>query len=160
MGIGADRQVVRFFPDYADTVLWFQGPVPYDASGLSAELVRDLEVWERFYYEALGPDQEWKSPELASRFTVRGDHLAARVAKELGRRYEVEFQSYEPDVPVHRFRATGPADNVRAAARFDELAQSISAQEQEWVTSVDDHGDTGQGWFAIAGVSGTVYKPG
>lgn len=62
------REVVRMFPDYADSVLWFGGPVEYRFSCLTPELVRQ--------------------------FTEEGEHLAHRVADELGDRYEVELKSY------------------------------------------------------------------
>lgn len=92
-----DRRVIRIFPDYAETVLSFHEPVAYASLGLSSGLVRDLEKWERSYYDALGPELGWKSAELARQFKITGNYLAGRVAEELGQDYEVEFIVHEPD---------------------------------------------------------------
>jgi len=34
--------VVRLFPDYAGSVLWFPNPVPYEETLLDAHLITDL----------------------------------------------------------------------------------------------------------------------
>lgn len=154
-----DRRVIWIFPDYADTVLWFREPVAYDSSGLSQELVRDLEEWERSYYDALGPDLEWRSPELARQFTITGNYLAGRIAEELGHRYEVVFRSYESGVSPRRFRATSPALNPRADEAFSELASNLSTQDKKLVRSAEDLSDSNHDeWFAFTELSGIVYR--
>lgn len=50
------RPTVRMFPDYADTVLWFEGPVDYDLTGLTPDLLHDLTAWEQSYYDSLTSD--------------------------------------------------------------------------------------------------------
>ena len=108
MDCAADKvPVVRMFPDYADTVLWFDGPVDYAQCGLSERLIRDLTRWEQGYYDAL-EDLEWRTPELAAQFTKDGIRLARQVARELGEDFEVEFRSYENGAGVRRFRGQGP----------------------------------------------------
>ncbi|MGO4493022.1 hypothetical protein AB4Y86_13180 [Arthrobacter sp. 2YAF22_2] len=151
---------VRMFPDYADTVLWFDDPVDYDLAGLTQGLVRDLRVWEQSYYESLTPDLDWKSAELARRFTVEGNRLARRVADELGDGYEIEFTSYEKNVPARRFRGTGPALNARAAAAFDGLAAARGAEQDEIsrARTAEQRGEN-TGWFAYSPLSDTVFKP-
>lgn len=152
--------VVRLFPDYADTVVWFGGPVEYDVTGLSQGLIRDLSVWEQAYYESLTPDLEWKSAVLARQFTVEGNRLARRVADELGDGYEVEFKSYQRDVPVSRFRGTGPAHNPGAAAAFAALASAMRAEQDE-VSHARNAARRveGTGWFAYSPLSDTAFKP-
>lgn len=100
------RPIVRMFPDYSYSVLWLDGPVGYGESGLSAALIEALQAWERSYYQALTPEFEWKSVELARRFTSEGNRLARMVADELGETYEVEFDSYEEGKTVVRYRAS------------------------------------------------------
>ncbi|MGG5170554.1 hypothetical protein ACQR35_00030 [Pseudarthrobacter sp. J1738] len=158
---GEDRcPTVRMFPDYADTVLWFDDPVDYDLAGLTQGLVRDLRVWEQSYYESLTPDLDWKSAELARRFTLEGNRLARRVADELGDGYEIEFNSYEKNVPTRRFRGTGPALNARAAAAFDALAAALQAKQDE-ISRARTAAQRGEntGWFAYSPLSDTVFKP-
>ena len=115
--------VVRMFPDYADTVLWFDGPVDYAECGLSERLIRDLERWEQGYYDAL-VDLEWRTPELAAQFTKNGVRLAQQVARELGEDFEVEFRSYENGAGVRRFRGKGPGSPAATAA-FGQRAAAI-----------------------------------
>lgn len=83
-GAGEERKrlCVRMFPDWAATVLWFNGPVDYEGSGRSTPQVRGLETWERTYYDGLTPGVESRSPALAGTHHAEGDRLAARVAEE------------------------------------------------------------------------------
>ncbi|HRO29007.1 MULTISPECIES: hypothetical protein [Micrococcaceae] len=151
--------VVRMFPDYADTVLWFGGPVPYDESGLSEGLVRELEDWEQSYCDSLTPDEDWKSSELARQFTAEGNRLAQRVADELGDGYEVQFSSYEPGVPPRRFRGARSSLNPQAAAAFGELEATLIAEQEKSdnVAGVPD-GDNSE-WFAVAPLTGAIFRP-
>jgi hypothetical protein len=151
-------QMVRMFPDYADTVLWFGDPVPYDESGLTDGLVRELGDWEHSYYDSLTPDEDWKSAELARRFTTEGNRLAGRVAEELGDGYEVQFSSYEPGVPPRRFRGASPALNPRSTAAFAQLAAALAA-EREGFGNPNDPGGQDPEWFAVAPLTGAVFKP-
>ena len=118
-GAGA---VVRLFPDYAGSVLWFPEPVDYAASLLDDALVTDLIRWEIGYYDALDADFDWQSPALARAFTADGVALALRLAVQLGAGFDIEFASYEAGVAMRRFRSELPADNPRAAAAFTALA--------------------------------------
>ncbi|GAA4282611.1 hypothetical protein GCM10022261_01420 [Brevibacterium daeguense] len=138
------------FPDYAGTVLWLGDPVAYGSSGLTDGLIRDLKAWEQCYYDALTPDLEWRSAELARQYTEEGNQLAARVADELGDGYEVEFRSFEPGAGRRRFHGTGAALNARAAAAFAELAATLKAEQEQ------SGGDDG---YAFAPVSGNIFKP-
>jgi hypothetical protein len=152
-------QVVRMFPDYADTALWLSEPVPYEVSGLTDGLVRELEAWEQFYYDSLTPDEDWKSAELARQFTAEGNRLAGRVADELGDGYEVQFRSYEPDVPVRTFRGKRPTLNPRAAAAFGELVADLNAERERLDEAVSASGGEGSEWFAVAPLTGVIFKP-
>jgi hypothetical protein len=116
--------VVRLFPDYAGSVLWFPHPVDYAATGLDGGLVADLIRWEIDYYDALDADFDWRSPDLARAFTTDGVALAYRLAVQLGAAFDIEFASYEAGVATRRFRSELPADNPRAAAAFTALAGS------------------------------------
>lgn len=144
---GNRRLTVRMFPDYAGSVLWFGGPVSYEDSGLTQQLIRALPLWEECYYLSMTQDFEWVSAEAAHRFTAEGNRLAECVADELGERYDVEFASYEDDVPARIFRASGPARNAEAVAAFDTLAATLQT------------GGDGSGWYAWAPLSDTSFGP-
>lgn len=151
------RRTVRMFPDYADTVLWCGGPVPYSMSGLSRKLVRDLVAWEQFYYDALRADLVWKSAELSRDFTQQGDRLAARLAQELGEGYEVEFRSYEPGVPARICRESGAARNPCAVTAFDRIVRELGCDADESESSATEHPDADRKWSAYAPRSGKRY---
>ncbi|MCU1479853.1 MAG: hypothetical protein JWQ19_639 [Subtercola sp.] len=54
--------VVRVFPDYAETVLWFApGPVSYEESHLTDTLVAEMIEWEAAYYASLTELFEWRT---------------------------------------------------------------------------------------------------
>jgi hypothetical protein len=117
---GADR-VVRLFPDYAGSVLWFPHAVAYPDTALDPALVTDLIRWEIGYYDSLNADFDWQTPEAARAFTAEGVALALRLAVQLGDGFDVEFASYETGVARRRFRSELPADNPAAAAAFTVL---------------------------------------
>lgn len=100
----AAPSTVRLFPDYADTVLWFNEPIDYDTAKLSGTLTRELSQWERSYYDGLNRDYEWKSAVLARRFGAEGERMAQRVADELGDRFEIELVVFVEDSPKRKFR--------------------------------------------------------
>ncbi|MFJ4027503.1 hypothetical protein ACIPWF_09935 [Paenarthrobacter sp. NPDC089989] len=150
-----ERAKVRMFPDYAETVLWFGGPVDYDRTGLAESLVRDLRAWEDSYYAALAPDLGWKSPHEATRFTEQGEHLAQRVADELGDKYEVEFTPYVENAQPRRFHGT-KAPNPRAVTAFDVLATKIRI-EQNQMNRLEAEKDGSL--TAYAPSSNTIFMP-
>jgi hypothetical protein len=124
--------VVRLFPDYAGSVLWFPQPdtaqpVDYADSCLDPALVTDLIRWEIAYYDALDANFDWRTAALASTFTADGVALALRLAVQLGSGFDIEFASYETGVATRRFRSEFPADNPRAAAVFTALAGPASS---------------------------------
>ena len=153
------REIVRLFPDYADTVVWLDGPVDYRLSGLSRRLIEELREWERSYYQSLTPGFDWRSPELAHQFTVDGNHLASRVAEELGDGYEVEFRSYEPGAATRRFRGTGAVRNPQAVAAFDELVTALRLNQDRIASSEARPDGDDESWFATARLSGNTFNP-
>lgn len=116
--------VVRLFPDYAESVIWFSGPVAYEQTRLDADLVADLRAWDASYYAGL-TDHEWSSPELAARHLRAGARLARRVADQIGDAFEVE---HDLGSTHRRVRAAGPACNPAAAAAFHEMAERARAE--------------------------------
>ena len=151
---------VRMFPDYADTVLWFNEPIDYATARLSAALTQELSRWEQSYYDGLNRDYEWKSPGLARQFGVAGERLAQRVADELGDGFEIELVASVGDMPDRKFRSNGPALNPQAAQVFDALAIEIKALEEEVAHALEAtrRGES-TGWYAYAPRSNTVFTP-
>lgn len=150
---------VRIFPDYGDTVLWFDGPVDYDVAKLTQALEQELRAWEEFYYQSLTPDFAWKSSELASRYAAEGNRLAQRLADELGEAYEVQFRPYGENAQTRRFRG-GLASNPLAVAAFDALAAAAREDQHRIARALASAPTgTGTGWFATAPVSGSVFRP-
>lgn len=160
MDEGTDRPAqIRVFPDYAHTVIWYRGPVQYETTELSPDLVKRLCAWEQFYYDSYDDsptdDFEWRPPSAASTFTADGTALARRVALEVGLEFEVEFASYEDGAPVVTFQASGPAENPKAAAAFAELVAEAEREDAQTEEMIADGGE----WSAYAPNSGTTFHP-
>ena len=124
--------VVRLFPDYAGTVIWFIGPIAYGETRLDAGLVADLQAWEASYYAGLTSDYSWRSPDVEAHFNKLGAGLARRLADQIGDQFQVQ---YAFDEAHRRVRAAGPARNPKAAAAFQQLADQARA---EWTQLRDD----------------------
>jgi hypothetical protein len=118
--------VVRMFPDYGDTVLWYPNPVPYNESGLDAALVAELRAWEASYYACLD-DFEWRNRKLESAFNAQGARLAGRVAGALGSMFAVAL----PDGRI--VRASGPPTSPAAAAAFSAIAAQQRPEQERIV---------------------------
>ena len=118
------RTVVRVFPDYADTVLWFApGPVSYEESHLTEGLVAEMVKWEATYYANLTDLFEWREEADLLAFDEEGLRLANRLAEELGDAVEVDYLNHREGVlkPV-RVRGTGNGTNAAARAAFMMMA--------------------------------------
>jgi len=114
--------VVRMFPDYAGTVLWYGGgPVDYEDAHLPAGLVADLEAWEASYDDGLDDELEWCSRDLAKAHEAQGAELARRVAEALGSAFVIQGDG-------GRVRSDGPPTSPEAAAAFTALADAEEAE--------------------------------
>lgn len=151
----SEHPLIRMFPDYAESVLWFGGPIPYPDTGLSSGLVEDLNAWEQRYYDALTQDFDWVSPDLAGQFTAAGNALAQRLADELGEDFVIEFRSYEPNTAAHRFSGSGAALNRQAASTMGALLAERAA-ELEFMERARTRGSGP--WQAYAPMSKTTFR--
>jgi hypothetical protein len=111
--------LVRLFPDYAESVVWFPSPVDYAGTGLDEDLLTDLRRWEASYYDSLD-DYEWRSGDLKRAFEAEGGRLGHRLSEALGPEFVVE-------VGGRRLRSRRPAKSPRAADAF----RAIAAAERE-----------------------------
>lgn len=137
--------MIRIFPDFADSVMWFIiGTVSYDESCISETLRHDLEAWESHYYEAMGSDLVWRSRDGEKHHAAEGRRLAGALSVEVGHAFEVEYFD-EGDRKV-RVRSGEPATNERAARAFDR----IRAAHLELVARITREAEAGAdfGWFA------------
>jgi hypothetical protein len=121
-------RIVRMFPDYAESVIWFSDPVAYEESRLTADLVAELRSWDARYYTGLTEDFKWRSQETLHTFNRDGLALAHRVAAEIGSSFEVQYRSFE-DGAVAMLRSDYPATNADAEAAFQKRAQE---SREEW----------------------------
>lgn len=145
-GTGAASQyattVVRLFPDYAESVIWFRGPVPYEETRLDAQLIAARQAWEAFYYAGLTSDYSWRTLEMETRFHVEGARLARWLADQIGADFQVELDLGESR---RRIRGAGPAGNPGAAAAFHRLADRTRegwAQLRQMVDQAAQDGHT------------------
>ncbi|HEY4268497.1 MAG TPA: hypothetical protein VGM94_09935 [Galbitalea sp.] len=127
------RTVVRVFPDYADTVLWFaSGPVDYEDAGVSDDLGHAMMSWERAWYDGVTDDLHFSSVEIARELGTEGLRLATWLSAELGDSFEVEVLLEETGVGNQRLSGTGPGSNPNAVAAFRRMAAEDKA-EQDWI---------------------------
>lgn len=109
--------LIRIFPDYADSVIWFiVGPLSYEESGVSTKLRRDMEAWETHYYETMNTDFTWRSREDQNYHAEEGRRLAECLSVEVGRAFEVEY--FDQRAQKLRVRSDQPAANETAEAAF------------------------------------------
>jgi hypothetical protein len=133
------RSVVRVFPDYADTVIWFApGPVDYVDARVSDPLRHAMEAWEKSYYEGINPDFEWRSAELETAFNDEGATIACALSHELGDSFEVEFVSDTTGKKL-LLRGSGPGTNPAAVQAFREMAAD-DKRTDDYLTSLGKQG--------------------
>ncbi|WP_378148083.1 hypothetical protein ACFJGV_07725 [Cnuibacter sp. UC19_7] len=120
-------RIVRIYPDYADTVIWFSDPFPYEETGLTAELIERLSAWESTYYAAMTERFEWDARFSLHEFDHTGLDLAHAVADEIGPDFEVEYRSFENHGAVATLRAEAPAANPSARDAF--ALRALKARE-------------------------------
>jgi len=118
----ATREVVRVFPGYADTVIWYQGPVPYAETGLSSRLIAEMEQWESRYYKSIG-----RSHELMSAHLARGLELARALSEEIGDILPVETD--EAGGGTTRLLTPGPGTNPEARNFFTGMLADAEAED-------------------------------
>src|SRR3954454_24691324 len=109
--------VVRLFPDYASSTLWFadQIPLEYVDAEITSGLAGRLDRWEESYYAGLDPMvHDWYSEDLEREFEAEGRKLAQALAEELGREFRVQLITGQKQM----FHSTAPAKNPKAAAAF------------------------------------------
>jgi hypothetical protein len=115
------REAVRVFPDYANSVIWYDmvGPVPYEETHLSAGLIDDMEAWEAKYYAILDESYEFASRQLESDHITQGLVIARALSEEIG-----DVLPVEADVlgggKTH-FLTPGAGTNTEARAAFLEM---------------------------------------
>jgi hypothetical protein len=126
------RSVVRVFPDYADSVLWFiGGPVDYADAKVTVPLTTDMRAWETSYYAGLGADMEWRSTGLETHHYREGLRLARALSDELGDAFEVEVFALDKKRKEYKVRLLGQrqGSNPRAMAAFREWAAESEAAD-------------------------------
>jgi hypothetical protein len=123
------RFVVRVFPDYANTVIWFApGPVHYEDARVTDELRDAMVAWEKAWYDDLSDDFHPSSPEVARSLAAEGRRLATWLSTELGENFEVEVLLDEVDGRNDRLRGSGPGTNPAAVAAFRRMAAEDKAE--------------------------------
>ena len=152
-----ETDIVRVFPDYARSVIWFSDPMPYSETKLSSGLVERLISWEAQYYAALTDNFEWRSLDKLHTFSAEGLELARKVSNEIGPEFSVEYRSFENGAAVAQLQSDEPASNYSAEAAF--RAQAAHARE-EWAAAQARNAATPPtgtvGWYA-RGPSGTFF---
>jgi hypothetical protein len=129
------RSVVRVFPDYAGTVLWFvDGPVDYSDAKVTASLAADMSAWEDSYYTGLDDEREWKTTDLEVHHYREGLRLARALSVELGDAFEVEVfaQDSEGNEYKLRIQGRGRGSNPRAVGAFKEWAAASGAEDTKF----------------------------
>lgn len=133
--------VVRLFSDYADSVIWFSGPVAYEDTCLEHDLVVELRCWDDTYYAGLTSDYEWRSPDVASLYYRAGARLARRIAEQIGDDFQVQ---YDQGHTHRRVRAAGQARNEGAASAFHTMAEHARTERARLREVVDRARSSGE----------------
>jgi hypothetical protein len=152
----AQYEVIRMFPDYADTVLWFDMPVHYSDTGLTETLVADLQKWEDTFYESLNADFEFVSRAAEAKHGKEGLKLAERVSAEVGPSFVIECDAPDGKTEKVHLRAESPAENPAAEAAFTRLRNDRIAEDKRIAEILSESGGT---WTAYAPLSRTTFTP-
>ena len=142
------------FPDYADTVIWVDGPVDYAETGLGAGLVEDLRAWEQSYYDGLNRNYAFRSRGLELKFIQEGVRLAKLVSSEIGSGHIVEYLGAKSLDHPELFQCRGTAANPTAAKCFDDLVEAKLRSAREMREMLKDGP-----FYAYAPLSGAVFDP-
>jgi hypothetical protein len=125
------RSVVRVFPDYAHTVIWFApGPVDYADARVTDALRDAMVAWEQAWYDGMTEDLHFSSAEVARSLAAEGQRLAAWLSTELGEAFEVEAVLGGTGAENERSRGTAPGSNPEAVAAFRRLAAEDKAEHE------------------------------
>jgi hypothetical protein len=150
--------VVRLFPDYGVSPLWFAiGNLTYEQAALTEELTRDLRRWEASFYDNFDSQSHWSSAEAAREFVSIGQALAARLADELGHTFEVEVDSGVTGESAQRFRGGRVPTNLKAARAFRAMSDKQVAAFAR-VRTLQQAGHSFH-WSAMAPRSGSRFAP-
>jgi hypothetical protein len=144
------RLIVRLFPDYAGTVLWFGGAVDYAEVHLSHRLQNDLRAWDSFHRSRLDPDLLVHAKADEREFAATGTALARRLADELGLGVEIHLVIEGRQV----FRSPKPPTNSRAASALHERSEQQAIEARAVAEKLD-----GGRWYAYAPLSGARSDP-
>ena len=121
--------VIRVFPDYADSVIWFLGAVPYEGACISRRLAEDLSAWEDRFYAILD-DQHWIQDDLREPFDAEGLRLARCLLDELGTPFAVDYVREKGQIT--RFASTLPGTNLAAVIAFTAMAEELRARSRRF----------------------------
>lgn len=148
--------VIRIFPDYAESVIWFAiGPVSYNDAKISSQLRSDMEAWEDFYYAAQTEDFRWRRPEGREWFNAEGRRLAERLAGEVGSRFEVEVRVYRNKKV--RVNSKAEPTNPEAAEAFETIARELREFEER--IERETRAGSNFRWFAYGPAEDPDGKP-
>lgn len=121
------REAVRVFPDYANTVIWYaRGPVPYEETGLSLDLIGAMDEWETAYYASLDESYSFASPQAESDHVTRGLVIAKGLSEEIGDILPVEADAIGGG-KTHLL-TPGAGTNPEARASFAEMRADAEAE--------------------------------
>jgi hypothetical protein len=120
------RTTIRLLSDGAESVIWFFGPVPYEQTRLTDELVTALRAWDDSHWASIDLEtRRFRSEQLSSSFSAKASDLAERIAGEVGPGFQVECE----DV----VRSRRPATNPDAEAFFNDLADAEVAKVRRFL---------------------------
>ncbi|RCK70403.1 hypothetical protein DT076_07075 [Desertihabitans brevis] len=124
------------FAGWAESELWHDGPIPYEAARLDASLVTRLQEWANEHYRAYA--EQGDSPTgTRDRLAHHGVALAQEVAQQLGDGFIVEV-----DDPTHpgrlRLRGDGRPASPEAAAALRARAINARARQEQLRKSAQD----------------------
>lgn len=153
-----ETRIVRLFPDYGGSVIWFSDPMSYEETRLSSDLVQRLKAWEELYYRALDDDFKWRSDQLRERFGLDGIELSDAVSKEIGPEFEVWLGSNGAIQDPPPFVSDIPATNSAAREAFAFRARRA---RDDWARLRRIHAEnkTGLPTWSAHSESGAIFRP-
>lgn len=114
--------VIRLESGYENEVIWFPGPVAYEESNLSSDLIKNLQWWHRRIEGATTPSDHFGPFSGPMGIADAGHMFAAQLAEEVGQGFEIEFWF---EGLCDTYRSSNPATNLAAERSFSSRIDSI-----------------------------------
>ncbi len=130
--------VIRLFAGWAESELWYGGPIPYDDLGLDADLVAGLRAWAAECYDHARIELDGGEPQPTDDLRSAAVGLDRRVAIAVGDGFAGEVDDPDDGDEPQRISEELPAHDPAAAAALRRWVAEVDGERRAWDRMIDD----------------------